>query len=112
MAEEVLLDILLPAMEVTEDTFNGCFLPKLFARLSFDCAILFVLELGLLVIELIFCTGLGVELAEVFVLPSLAVPPVDVASLEFEISAAVHSGTAVLVFQNPTSLSIKVDEIA
>ena len=25
---------------------------------------------------------------------------------------ALHSGTAVLVFQNPTSLSVKVDEIA
>ena len=25
---------------------------------------------------------------------------------------AMHSGTAVLVFQNPTSLSVKVDEIA
>ena len=26
--------------------------------------------------------------------------------------ATLHSGTAVLVFQNPTSLSVKVDEIA
>ena len=36
----------------------------------------------------------------------------SVHSIQFDRIASVHSGTAVLVFQNPTSLSVKVDEIA